>query len=241
MSKDLAHAVLLIEDNESVARAVCDGLSRYGFTVTQAATVAAGRQEVSFGVFDAIVLDLTLPDGSGLEFSHALRSSGNEVPILMLTAKNSVVERVDGFRHGADDYLCKPFNVEELAARLFAILRRVAGADRHRLQFADVELDLITHKGRRGEAEAVLSSREAELLAYFIRHPNEVLTRDRILQEVWGDEAEDDSNVLNVYVNYLRNKLERGSQSRLIHTVRGIGYVLSQKEPDQMLREEGGR
>lgn len=236
MPQDTSQTILLVEDDEIVARAVREGLKKFPFTLTHASTLATARQRVESTTFDAIVLDLTLPDGSGLDFCAGLRAAGRDMPVLMLTAKGSVTERVDGFRHGADDYLCKPFNVEELAARLHAILRRAGAGGRHELRFADVELDLITHKARRGDIEAELSSREAELLAYLIRHPDEVLSRERILQDVWGDEADDDSNVLSVYINYLRNKLEKGSGVRLIHTVRGVGYMMSLKEPDEWIR-----
>jgi DNA-binding response OmpR family regulator len=152
----------------------------------------------------------------------------------MLTARDTVLERVEGFRQGADDYLCKPFNVEELAARLQAICRRSRPLNRYVLQYSDVELDLITRLVRRNKISQTLSAREAELLAYFMRHPEEPLAREQILEQVWGDEAEDDSNVLNVYVNYLRNKIEAALYPRIIHTVRGLGYILSDKAPEEV-------
>jgi len=158
----------------------------------------------------------------------------------MLTAKNAVADRIDGFRHGADDYLCKPFDVSELVARLFAIMRRTHPARRHVIGYADVELDLVTRTARRGDTKVTLSAREAELLAYLIRHSEESLTRDSILHEVWGQEAEDDSNVLNVYINYLRNKIDSNPAERLVHTVRGVGYMLSRREPDELAHRRGG-
>ncbi len=226
--------ILLVEDDSGVAQIVCSALDSIGGAVTRAATLAEGRRFVESASFEVIILDLTLPDGNGLDFAKAVRQSGRDVPIVMLTARDTVNERIEGFRHGADDYLCKPFDINELIARLSAVIRRSRAQARYVLSYADVELDLITRAVRRGEIRATLSAREAELLAYFLRHPEQVLPRDRILEQVWGDEAEDDSNVLNVYVNYLRNKLEAGRSPRLIHTVRGAGYVLSEKDPDEL-------
>jgi len=230
--------VIVIEDDTAVASVIKQRLAAGGFSVAHAATIGAGRSMLADGGWDVIVLDLMLPDGSGLDLAKEIRQRGDETPILMLTARDTVHERVEGFRHGADDYLCKPFDVDELAARLEAIVRRARSADRHKLSYADVELDLISRRVQRGETELTLSAREAELLAFLMRHPEEVLQRDRILQQVWGDEAEEDSNVLNVYINYLRNKVEGSRHSRIIHTVRGSGYMLSELEPDA-LREEG--
>ncbi len=218
--------ILCIEDDEGVATVVRTGLNERGFRVDYEATLAEGRRRLEARKYEAIILDLVLPDGNGLDFAASLRQRGNEIPILMLTAQDAVQDRVSGLQHGADDYLCKPFDIEELAARLSAILRRTSAAERHLLKYADVELDLITRTVRRGTISTVLSVREAELLAYLLRHPEEVLHRDRILGDVWGDEAEGDSNVLNVYINYLRNKLEQGGRAKLVHTVRGKGYVL---------------
>lgn len=230
--------VIVIEDDVEVASVIKERLAGGGYSVMHAATIEAGRSALSSAEWDVIVLDLMLPDGSGLDLAKQLRERGDETPILMLTARDTVDQRVEGFRHGADDYLCKPFDVDELAARLEAIVRRAKSADRHKLSYADIELDLITRRVQRGDTELTLSAREAELLAFLMRHPEEVLQRERILQQVWGDEAEDDSNVLNVYINYLRNKVEGCRHERVIHTVRGAGYMLSELEPDA-LREEG--
>jgi two-component system response regulator MprA len=187
-----------------------------------------------------VILDLSLPDGNGLEFSISLNQLHRDLPVLMLTGRSSVKDRVTGFRYGADDYLGKPFAVEELLARVQAILRRIRRGGGHVLTYADVELDLATRTVRRPGIEATLSAREAELLAYFLQHTEQPLGREDILRDVWREEAEDDSNVLNVYVNYLRNKLEGGVMGRLIHTVRGVGYMFSRKEPEELARESGG-
>lgn len=226
--------VIVIEDDAEVALVIKEGLVANGFSVTHAPTIGQGRSMLADSEWDVIVLDLMLPDGSGLELANSLRRSGNETPILMLTARDTVEQRVEGFRQGADDYLCKPFDVDELSARLGAIVRRARTSDRQKLRYADIELDLLTRKVTRNGSELTLSARETELLAFMMRHPQEILPRERILRQVWGDEAEDDSNVLNVYVNYLRNKVEGSQHARIIHTVRGTGYMLSELEPDAL-------
>ncbi len=225
--------LLLVEDDLEVAVAIRDALHNERFVLEHARNVAEAARMLAAQVYDAVILDLTLPDGTGLSIADALRASGSDVPILMLTAKDTVAERVEGFRRGADDYLCKPFAIGELTARLHAILRRSRTDKRYTLSYRDTRLDLIKRKVTRQDVQATLSAREMELLAYLMRHPEEVLRRERILQEVWGDEAEDDSNVLNVYINYLRNKLERGGYPRIIHTVRGAGYILSARNPEE--------
>jgi two-component system response regulator MprA len=182
--------------------------------------------------YDAVILDLTLPDGSGFELATALRARGCDVPIIILTGRSGVEERLDGFAHGADDYVCKPFAVEELVARLDAVLRRARPERQHLLKYSGVELDLLSRVVRRDDTQATLSDREAALLAFLIRHPEEPISRARLLEEVWGDAAEEDSSVVNVYVNYLRNKLEKGRYPRIIHTLRGVGYMLSETSPD---------
>ncbi len=229
-----ASHVIVIEDDAEVALVIKEGLVANGFSVTHAPTIGTGRTMLAEREWDVIVLDLMLPDGSGLDLAKSLRAAGNETPILMLTARDTVQQRVEGFRQGADDYLCKPFDVDELAARLEAIVRRVRTSDRQKLHYADIELDLLTRKATRAGSELTLSARETELLAFMMRHPEEILPRERILRQVWGDEAEDDSNVLNVYVNYLRNKVEGCLHPRIIHTVRGTGYMLSELEPDAL-------
>ena len=223
--------LLLIEDDPQVVEALREGLAAGVFAFEHASSVAEGRSFLGRQTFDLLVLDLNLPDGSGLAIADELRAAGRELPILVLTARSAVDERVDGFRHGADDYLVKPFAMPELLARIHALLRRTRPTRRHTMTYADVELDLVRRVVRRGEIEAALSAREMDLLVHFMRHAEEVLTRSVLLQEIWGGDTEDDSNVLNVYVNYLRNKLEGGLYSRLLHTVRGRGFMLSVTPP----------
>lgn len=224
--------LLLVEDDLEIVRTLREGLPESRFQLNHAATVEAGRQMLLSQIFDVVVLDLQLPDGSGLAIADALRAAGSDVPILMLTGKSAVSERVDGFKHGADDYLCKPFAVEELLARLTALLKRSRPDRRNLLKYADVELDLLTRVVRRHDLQATLSLREVDLLAYLMHRPEQVVPRSAILEQVWGDDAEGDSNVVNVYINYLRNRLEGGRFPRLIHTVRGVGYILSENAPE---------
>jgi len=226
-----SYRVLLVEDDDDVAGVVLSGLSPARFHVDRAAGVDDARRHLEQAPYDVIVLDLVLPDGSGLKVAEAIRATGSEVPIVMLTSRNSVDQRVEGLTRGADDYVCKPFAIEELDARLQAVLRRAHGRDSHVLRWGPIQLDLIKRIARRGGIVTELSSREADLLAYLMRHPDEKLSRERILEDVWGDDADYGGNVLNVYVNYLRNKLERGVYPRIIHTIRGTGYMFSESDP----------
>jgi len=226
--------VLMVEDDERVIAPVRECFSRHGIRLLSATSLAAARKLLAQPErFDALVLDLNLPDGNGTELAVEIRRTGYDVPIIMVTARDAIAERIAGLGHGADDYLCKPFAVEELIARLRAVLRRVRPHDAHVLHYADVEVDLVRRQVRRGEIELNLSARELDLLAYFMCHPEQVLKKERILRDVWGDESEQDSNVLHVYANYLRNKLEQARYPRLLHTVRGVGYIMSREEPDQ--------
>ncbi|HRX87048.1 MAG TPA: response regulator transcription factor [Phycisphaerae bacterium] len=232
--------VLMVEDDERVIMAVREGFARRGIRLLAAQTLAAGRRLLAQPErFDVLVLDLNLPDGNGADLANECRRSGCEVPIIMVTARDTIAERVAGLSRGADDYVCKPFAVDELIARLQAVLRRVRPQGSHLLSYADVQVDLVRRQVRRGEIELSLSARELDLLAYLMCHPEQVLEKNRILRDVWGDEADQDANVLHVYANYLRNKLEQGRYPRLLHTVRGVGYVFSREEPDLLAVASG--
>lgn len=224
---------MLIEDDPEVISVVQHGLGAGEFVLSHASNLAMAEGYLQRRRFGAIVLDLTLPDGDGLDLAASLRAGGNETPILILTARDSVSDRLLGFDHGADDYLGKPFDVNELAARLRVMARRSGPAARHVLAFADLELNLLTRTARRPHVEAALSDREVGLLACLMRRPREVLSREYLLGEVWGAEVEGGSNLVNVYINLLRNKIESPRHPRLIHTIRGVGYLLSEKEPDE--------
>ncbi len=228
--------MLMVEDDDALVHVVRGGLAPSQVIVHHAPTLAeADRLLAHRHQFDAIILDLSLPDGNGVDLAASCRASGSEVPIIMVTARHTVGERVAGLKHGADDYLCKPFAVEELSARLEAVVRRSGMKNRHILKYGDVELDLLKRRVRRDEAEVSLSTRELDLLAYLMSHPEEVLSKDKILREVWGGEEDQQSNVLPVYANYLRNKLEHGFHPRILHTVRGVGYILSHEDPTESL------
>ncbi|MBI1827395.1 MAG: response regulator transcription factor [Planctomycetes bacterium] len=228
------HRVLLVEDDRDVARTVSHGLETLGFEVTFAANIAVAAPLVATEKLDAVILDRMLPDGDGLDFVARLRAGESDVPILMLTARDTIPDRLAGFDRGADDYLGKPFDINELAARLRAMIRRAHRLDRHLLQYGDLELDLVTRKARRPGLEATLSDGEAELLAFLMRHPGDVLSRETLLDELWGDEMDESSNIVNVYINLLRNKIESKGHTRLIRTIRGVGYTLTEKDTDEI-------
>jgi DNA-binding response OmpR family regulator len=226
--------VLLVEDDPDTVATVKEALAGANAVVEHADRVGRARELSHQRTFDAIVLDLGLPDGSGLDFAQELRERGDDIPVIMLTAQSGVPQRVAGLARGADDYICKPFASEELVERLRAVLRRSRPERSHVLRYAGVELDLLTREVRYRENSVNLSDREAALLAQFLRHPEEPISRDDLAQEVFGLSPEADTGVVNVYVNYLRNKLEHNlHQKRVIHTVRGTGYMLSAVEPGE--------
>ena len=223
--------ILVVEDEPAVRDSVRRALELKGYRVETAvdgpkALIAARGTER-----DAIVLDVMLPGLDGLEVCRRLRGDGNTVPILMLTARDAIGDRVAGLDAGADDYLVKPFALEELLARLRAITRRggengSAGEPPEVLRFADLRLDTGEHRTYRGERRLELTRTEYLLLELFLRHPRHVLTRIAIFERVWGYDFGTSSNSLGVYIGYLRSKLEEGGEPRLIQTVRGVGYVL---------------
>ena len=220
--------VLLVEDDPSVRGAVERALRGAGHKVELA---TAGDKALSAATaipYDAIVLDRGLPGLDGLEVCRQLRSSGNAVPILMLTARAAVSERVEGLDAGADDYVVKPFALDELLARIRAFERRspVTGQTRGTLRFADLELDRDAMTAHRGGRDMQLSRTEYQLLELLLANPRRVLSRDVIFEKVWGYDFGPDSNSLDVYIGYLRRKLEQDGEPRLIHTVRGVGYVM---------------
>ena len=177
---------------------------------------------------DLVLLDWMLPNISGLEVCRRIRSIGSKVPIILLTAKDEINDRVAGLDAGADDYIVKPFSIEELMARIRAHLRRTNEVDPDELQFLDLSLNRRTREVRRGDRLVELTATEYDLLEYLITHPRQVLTRDQILERVWGYDFGGDSNIIEVYVRYLRLKLEANHENRIIQTVRGVGYVLKE-------------
>lgn len=222
--------VLVIEDDDAVRDAIRRALLLAGYDVLQARGGEEGLLRAQGDVPDAIVLDLGLPDIDGMQVCRTLRNSGNRTPILMLTARAEVEDRVDGLEAGADDYLVKPYDVRELRARLKAIMRRhIDGVDGRVLRFAELELDPDAHAARIGGREVELTRTEFQLLELLMLNPRRVLSPDLIYDRVWGYDFGQSGNALRVYIGYLRRKLEADGGRRLIQTVHGVGYVL--REP----------
>ncbi len=221
--------ILIIEDDEAILRFLRRGLAYEGYNVDTAADGQTGLLMARDHPPDLVVLDWMLPGLDGLEVCRRLRAGG-PVPILMLTAKDSIHNRVQGLDAGADDYMVKPFDLDELLARIRALLRRAQPARPKVLRFSDLVLDTGTRQASRGDRVIDLTAKEYELLELFLRHPRQVLTRDMIFDHVWGYDFGGESNIIEVYVRYLRQKLEHSQEPRLIHTVRGMGYVMRETE-----------
>ena len=220
--------VLVVDDDPRITDLLRRVLAYEGYSVASAASGNEALNRALERPPDLVILDIMLPGLNGLEVVQRLRMAGDNVPVLMLTARDTVADRVKGLETGADDYLVKPFAPEELVARVKALLRRNQEERHEVLRYADVELDTGTRVAHRGAREIELSPTEYELLALFLRRPRQVLTREIILDRVWGMDFEGSSNVLEVYIGYLRSKLEAEGGSRLIHTVRGVGYVFKE-------------
>ena len=220
--------ILIIEDDEAILKFLRRGLAYEGYQVDTAADGQTGLSLARENPPDLVVMDLMLPGIDGLEVCRRLRA-GWPVPIMILTAKDSVNDRVLGLDMGADDYMVKPFNLDELLARLRALLRRAQPTRPQVLRFADLFLDTGTRQAYRGERTISLTAKEYDLMELFMRNPRQVLTRDMIFDRVWGYDFGGESNIIEVYIRYLRQKLEAGEENRLLHTVRGVGYVL--REP----------
>jgi DNA-binding response OmpR family regulator len=218
--------ILLVEDEVKLARFVELELTSEGYQVTIAHDGMTGLSVAREAKPDLAILDWMLPGLTGVEICRRLRATGNSIPIILLTAKDDISDRVAGLDAGADDYLVKPFSIEELLARLRAHLRRTQEPDLDLVEVEDLRLNRRTRQVHRGERLVELTAKEFDLLEYLTRHPGQVYTRDQILEQVWGYDFEGDSNIIEVYVRYLRLKLEAEHEKRLIHTVRGVGYTL---------------
>lgn len=220
--------VLVVDDDARIAAALRRALVYEGYQVEVAPDGQIALARARERTPDLAILDIMLPGIDGIEVCRRLRAEG-DVPILMLTARDGTADRVKGLDSGADDYLVKPFAYEELLARVRALLRRRAPRLRKQLRYADVLMDIGTHEVRRGDEAIPLTAKEFELLQHFLRNPNQVLRREQLLDAVWGFDFGATSNVVDVYVGYLRQKLENGRHPRLLQTVRGVGYVLREQ------------
>ncbi len=223
--------VLVVDDDKAVRESLRRSLEFNGYDVVLASDGAEALAGIAAAAPDVVVMDVMMPRLDGLETTRALRTAGNDLPILVLTARDAVGDRVEGLDAGADDYLTKPFALQELLARLRALLRRVVpreGAADEVLSFSDLSMDVGTREVRRGSRVIELTRTEFALLEMFLRRPRRVLERSFILEEVWGYDFPTTANSLEVYVGYLRRKTEAEGESRLIHTVRGVGYVLKE-------------
>jgi two-component system response regulator MprA len=228
---DPRHRVLVVDDDKAVRESLRRSLEFNGYDVVLAADGAEALATIGAQRPDVVVMDVMMPRLGGLETTRALRTAGNDVPVLVLTARDAVGDRVEGLDAGADDYLTKPFALAELLARLRALLRRVApteGEADEVLSFADLSMDTATREVRRGGRLIELTRTEFTLLEMFLRRPRRVLERSFILEEVWGYDFPTTANSLEVYVGYLRRKTEAEGEPRLLHTVRGVGYVLKE-------------
>ena len=216
--------ILVIEDERKVASFIQRGLEEERYIVETAADGEAGLDLALQNHFDAIVLDVMLPKLDGYSVLKTLRDAGNATPVIMLTARGTTEDRVQGLDLGADDYLAKPFHFEELAARLRSILRRSSTEKTTTLSCGDLTLDLVTHYAARGEKEIELTTKEYALLEYLMRNKDRILSRAMIMQQVWKHNFDPESNIIDVYVKRLRQKVEKPGASQLIHSIRGVGY-----------------
>jgi len=222
--------VLVVEDEKKLAGFIRRALKEDGHAVDACNDGDTGMHRATAEAYDAVILDLMLPGRGGLEILHALRDQGKSTPVLILTARDSVADRITGLDRGADDYLTKPFALDELRARLRALLRRGKSGVSTILKFSDLAMDLVQRMVVRGERSIELTPKEFSLLEYFLRSPRRVLTRTSIAEHVWDYNFDWQSNVVDVFVNGVRRKLEEQKESRLIHTLRGVGYVLRESD-----------
>ncbi|MBD2327251.1 response regulator transcription factor [Alkalinema sp. FACHB-956] len=224
-NKSIPH-ILLVEDEEKLARFIQLELDSEGYQTSVAHEGMTGMTLARNETLDLLILDWMLPGMTGIEICRRLRSTGSKVPVILLTARDDISDRVAGLDAGADDYVVKPFSIEELLARVRAHLRRTQEDDPDVLQFDNLVLNRRTRQVKRGDRAIELTAKEFDLLEYLMRHPRQVYTRNQILENVWGYDFMGDSNIIEVYIRYLRLKLEEQQEERLIHTVRSVGYVL---------------
>src|SRR5437588_7653411 len=225
--------VLVVEDEHKLNRTICQALREESYAVDAGDDREEVEQLSEINDYDLMLLDIMLPRKDGLQVCIGLRRRGSATPILMLTGKDAYEERVRGLDSGADDYLVKPFRMGEFMARVRALLRRDSHAKSTKLQVADLELDTRSHRVTRGQMPIELTSKEYAMLEYFMRHPDQVLTRTMISEHVWDDDFDSFSNIIDVYIRRLRRKIDEGATTKLLHTIRGSGYLLGVLENGQ--------
>ncbi|MBA4311676.1 MAG: DNA-binding response regulator [Chlorobiaceae bacterium] len=218
--------ILIIEDEKKVAKFIRQGLEEEHYTVDVANDGENGSKLAQSGYYDLLILDILLPKKDGITILKEIRAKKIMMPVIMLTAKTSIEDRVEGLDSGADDYLTKPFAFAELLARVRSLLRRGSNEKTTILRVADLQLDIVSHKAKRGEKIIELTGKEYALLEYFIRNVDRVLTRTIISEHIWNYNFDTGTNVIDVYINHLRSKVDDGFEKKLIHTVRGVGYVM---------------
>src|SRR5438105_5125684 len=221
--------ILLIEDEEKVASFIKKGLEQSAFTVDWAPSGEEGLEHARANEYHAILLDLMLPGKDGLQVVRELRASGSGVPVLSLTARGSLEDRVAGLDSGCDDYLAKPFAFDELLARVRALLRRSSSREVPRMAYEGLVVDPVTRNVTRDGRKIELTNKEYALLEMLIRRPEQILTLAALMESIWGYDYDSSSNVLDVYMNFLRKKIDHGQEKKLLHTVRGVGYVLREE------------
>jgi len=221
--------ILVVEDEKKVASFLKKGLEEEYYAVDTAFDGEEGLALAQINEYDLIILDIMLPKVDGMEVLRRIRGNGSSVPILMLTAKDSIEDIISGLDSGSDDYLTKPFSFAELLARVRALLRRKMKEKTDILRVGDLSLSTSTHQVKRGERKIELTAKEYALLEYFMRNPNRILTRTLITEHVWDYHFDPSTNVVDVYVNYLRKKIDQGFEKKLIHTIRGSGYVMKEE------------
>ena len=222
---------LVVEDEVKVVDFIKKGLEEEGFEVDAAYNGMEALKYLSENSYDVVVLDIMLPELDGNEVLRRMREKGDDTPVIMLTAKDELEDKVKSFNIGCDDYITKPFSFEELLLRIKAVLRRKQG-DKEvetKLQYKDLTLDLIARKAIRGDKEIELTSKEFSLLELLMRKPEEILPRNFISEKVWGYDFDTMTNIIDVYINHLRNKIDKGFEKKLIHTIRGVGYILKEE------------
>lgn len=222
--------LLLVEDNKSILAATAKCLEKSGYSVDTCRNGTDAQSYISMGEFDCIILDIMLPGKDGLSILREMRNNGNLTPVLLLTARDSIEDRVRGLDCGADDYLVKPFSLDELLARIRVLLRRQGPNRKNELTADDLTMDLANHEVSRSKHKIELTSKEFSILEYLMRNKNRVLTRTQIVEHVWNFDFDCSSNIVDVYIRYLRSKIDDGFDNKLISTIRGSGYSI--KEPE---------